>query len=65
MTKTSPDIERILYLFERMIDTRYMMLKELDFENHRYAHEYKRKNYEPVVAEIKTLLEDYLEINKN
>lgn len=56
MTKTSLDTEKLISLLEKMIDTRYMMLKELDFENHRYVSEYKKNNYEPIIEELKKLL---------
>ena len=65
MTKTSLDTEKLISLLEKMIDTRYMMLKELDFENHTYAHDYKKKHYDPLKEELRTLLEPFQNINKN
>lgn len=64
MTKTSLDVEKFIDLLEQIIDTRYMMNKELDFENHRYASEYKKKHYDPMVESLRTLLEPYQNINK-
>jgi len=61
MTKTSSEAEKIVELLERIIDTRYMMLKELDFENHRYAAHYKKEHYDPLVE---TLKDAFQNINK-
>lgn len=56
MTKTSFDIESFIKLLEKIIDTRYMMLKELDFENHKYASDYKKRQYDPLIEDLKKLL---------
>jgi hypothetical protein len=58
MTKTSSEAEKIVELLERIIDTRYMMLKEWDFENHRYVACYKENNYDPLIVQLKDLLQE-------
>jgi hypothetical protein len=42
---------------EEVIDSRYKYLKELDFENHKYASEIKEKLYKPAVKSLIEALE--------
>jgi len=58
MTKTSSEVDKVIELLEKIIDSRYMMLKELDFENHRYAYFYKKENYDPLIVQLKDLLQE-------
>ncbi len=41
--------ERFIAALEAVIDARYKYLKELDYENHSYASNIKKKYYDPAV----------------
>jgi hypothetical protein len=60
MTKTSSEIDNLIKILEKIIDARYMMLKEIDFENHRYAADYRKKHYEPLIEEFKKIIVEKL-----
>ena len=49
MSKQSSKADLIDELIEKVIDSRYKYLKELDYENHRHAAEIKEKLYKPAV----------------
>lgn len=58
MSKKSNKAKKIIKLLEAIIDTRYQYLKELDYENHKYASKIKEEKYEPVLKELMEILEN-------
>ncbi len=56
MTKISLDADKFVDLLEQIIDARYKIDKELDYENHKYARDYKKSHYDPLIDELKKVL---------
>jgi hypothetical protein len=44
-------------VLEAVIDSRYKYLRQLDYENHRYAREILEQEYKPSVEKLKQILE--------
>jgi len=61
MTKTSLDAEKFIDLLEQIIDVRYTINKEIEYENHTYAGDYKKVCYDPLIEEFKKVI---VNINK-
>jgi hypothetical protein len=49
--------ELVPIVLEAVIDSRYKYLKELDYENHKYAREILENEYKPAVKKLKEILE--------
>jgi len=49
--------ELLPIVLEAVIDSRYKYLKELDYENHKYAREILEQEYKPSVEKLKQILE--------
>lgn len=58
MSKKSNKTKKLIKLFETIIDIRYQYLKELDYENHKYASKIKEEKYEPALKELMEFLEN-------
>ncbi len=61
MTKISLDADKFVDLLEQIIDARYKIDKELDYENHKYARDFKKQHYDPLIEEMKKVI---VNINK-
>lgn len=53
--------ELIAQTLEAIIDARYYYLKEMDYENSKYANDFKKKHYDPALKVLVELLEKELD----
>lgn len=58
MSKKSNKAKKIVKILETIIDSRYQYLKELDYENHKYAGKIREEKYEPALKELMEILEN-------
>ena len=63
MSKQQNNLEFIKYsellpvVLEAVIDSRFKYLKEMEYENVRYAHKILENEYKPAVKKLKEILE--------
>lgn len=57
MSKKSNKSKKLIEVLELMIDSRYKYLKELEYENHRYASKILEEIYNPAVEKFIETLE--------
>jgi hypothetical protein len=53
-----PVSEVLPKVLENVIDARFKYLKELDYENHRYARQILEEEYKPAVKLLKELMQN-------
>lgn len=58
MSKTSNNSQEFIELLEKIIDARFIYLKEINLENRRYASVFKEKEYDPLVKKMLDFLEE-------
>jgi hypothetical protein len=57
MSKRSNKVKKLIEVLEIMIDARYKYLRELEYENHRYASKTLEEIYNPAVEKFIEILE--------
>lgn len=57
MSKKSSKSKKLIEVLEIMIDSRYKYLRELEYENHRYASKILEEIYSPAVEKFIETLE--------
>jgi len=57
MSKRSNKIKKLVEVLEVMIDARFKYLRELEYENHSYAHKIREDVYDPAVEKFIETLE--------
>jgi hypothetical protein len=57
MSKRSNKVKKLIEVLEVMIDARYKYLRELEYENHRYASKILEEIYNPAVEKFIETLE--------
>lgn len=53
-----PISEVLPQVLENVIDARFKYLKELDYENHRYARQILEEEYKPAVKVLKEIVQN-------
>jgi hypothetical protein len=57
MSKKSNKSKKLIEVLELMIDSRYKYMRELEYENHRFASKILEEIYNPAVEKFVEILE--------